>query len=661
MNKNILSINALRMLGVEMVNKAKSGHPGIVLGAAPMLYSLYTNFINIDIENPNWINRDRFVLSAGHGSALLYSMLHLVGFDVTIDDIKKFRQVESKTPGHPEYGFTEGVDATTGPLGQGIAMATGMALAESHLSSIYNKLDYKIIDHFTYVICGDGDLQEGVAQEAISFAGNYKLNKLIILHDSNDIQLDAPVNVAQKTNMQQLFKANDWNTLKVENGEDIQSIYDAISSAKNSSKPTYIEIKTVIGLGSPNQGTNKVHGEPLGNDLDATKKYYDWNLPDFEIPNDIYNDYKINVADRGHNTYLKWQMMFEKYKLDYPELAKQLIDAKNLNFILDEDEFRKIIPKLPQATRVSSGQVLDIISKNIKYTIGGSADLTASTKAKGLDGNFDVNNRSGRNIMYGVREFAMASINNGIALHKGLLPFAGGFFVFSDYMKPAIRLAALMKIHCLYIFTHDSVAVGEDGPTHEPVEQLAMLRSIPNINIFRPADFQETYASYLLALEQVNKPSAIILTRQNLPELEHSDVYEAVSKGAYLISDCLNAKITIIATGSEVSLALKAKEIIEEEMNLKIKIVSMPSMNIFLQQELEYQNNIIDKSTFKVTLEMATTFGWSKFSGDYGFNIGWDEFGFSGPGEKVIEHIGFTPKNIAQKIIDEYKKQTYKK
>ncbi|QEH61861.1 transketolase [Spiroplasma chinense] len=650
MNKSNKNLNAMRILGIEAINKANSGHPGIVLGAAPIVYSLFTKSMHINPKNPEWFNRDRFVLSAGHGSGLLYSALHLSGFKLSIDEIKNFRQLNSLTPGHPEYGHTEGVDSTTGPLGQGFAMGVGMALAESHLAEKYNKDGFDIVNHYTYVLCGDGDLQEGVCQEAISFAGRYKLNKLVVFHDSNDIQLDAPVEVAQSEDIQAKFKAAGWNTLKIENGEDLDAIEKAIETAKKSDKPTYIEVKTVIGLGATNQGTQKVHGAPLGSDIEAVKKYFQWDLPEFSPSQDIYDFYNENVAQRGEKANIEWEDLYSQYKAKHPELAQQLENAINKKWDITEAELEKLNEKAEQATRVSSGNVLNYLNSKIPALIGGSADLTESTKAKGADGNYDYNNKTGRNIMYGVREFAMGAINNGIALHKGLLPFASGFFVFSDYMKPAIRLSSLMHLQTLYIFTHDSIAVGEDGPTHQPIEQLAMLRSMPNINVFRPCDMAETQASYLAALNDTKKPSVIIATRQNLKELEHKNVFENVNKGAYLLSSEANPDITLIASGSEVSLAMDVKEILKAS-GKKVNVVSMVNMNEFKRQDQSYIDQIIDKNSQRFSIELSSTFGWHQFLGDDGKAFGIDTFGYSAPFNDVINHIGFTAENIANDIL----------
>ncbi|QBQ07691.1 transketolase [Spiroplasma gladiatoris] len=652
MNKQNKNLNALRILGIEAINKANSGHPGIVLGAAPILYTLLTKIMNINPKNPTWFNRDRFVLSAGHGSALLYSGLHLSGFNLSINDLKGFRQIDSLTPGHPEFGHTDGIDATTGPLGQGFAMAVGMALAETHLAKKYNKPNFEIINHYTYVLCGDGDLQEGVCQEAISFAGRYQLNKLIVFHDSNNIQLDAPVEVAQSEDIQAKFKAANWNCIKINDGEDLKAIELAIENAKNSNKPTYIEVKTVIGLGATNQGTQKVHGAPLGNDINKVKEYFNWQSEDFVIPKDIYEFYQKNVEFRGKQVNDNWDKLFKEYQNQFSDLADTLLNSITQNYQICKEDLLKLNNNIEQATRVSSGNVLDYLSKKIPALIGGSADLTESTKAKGADGNYDYNHLEGRNIMYGVREFAMAAINNGIALHKGLLPFCGGFFVFSDYMKPAIRLGALMGLQTLSIFTHDSIAVGEDGPTHQPIEQLSMIRSLPNINVFRPCDMQETIASYYNALQVKNQPSVIIATRQNLKELNHpGDIFENVKKGAYLISVQDNPDITLIATGSEVSLALEVKTILESN-NHKVNVVSMVNQNAFEKQTLDYKNQIINKNTKRFSIELGSTYGWHKYLGDEGKAFGIDHFGYSAPANDVIKKIGFEANKIAKEILN---------
>jgi len=656
MVNNNLNLNAIRMLGVQAINKANSGHPGIVLDAAPIVYTLYADVMNIDPKDSKWFDRDRFVLSAGHGSALLYSILHLTGFNLSIDDLKQFRQLHSKTPGHPERGVVDGVEVTTGPLGQGIGMGVGMALAERSLSARFNKPGLDIVNHYTYVLCGDGDLQEGVANEAISFAGANRLNKLILLHDSNDVQLDDFVKAAQVENMQLRFQAAGWKTLKVENGEDTNAILEAIKTAQASELPTYIEVKTVIGLGATKEGTPAVHGAPLGADLDHVHEVYGWEYAPFEIPGSVYEFYQQTTQTRGSKAHELWNQKMSAYQTKYPEDFKILEDSLAQNWKFSLDELKTMVPTKPQATRISSGTVLNNLTKQIVNMVGGSADLSGSTKAAGADGKFSPENPIGRNIMYGVREFGMATINNGMAAHGGILPFASGFFVFSDYMKPALRLGALMELQQLYIFTHDSIAVGEDGPTHEPIEQLAMIRSIPNMILFRPADFQETYAAYNWALTHRDHPTTIVLTRQNLPELTHQDVIAEVNKGAYIIDDEQNATVTLLATGSEVHLALAVKPLLMQA-GIRTRVVAMPSWEVFNQQEQSYQDKVIDRQTTRISLEMASTFGWAKYTGDNGLNIGIDTYGASAPGDQVIAEFGFTADKITQRILTFLKKK----
>ncbi|ATZ18029.1 transketolase [Mesoplasma melaleucae] len=644
------NLNALRILGVSAINKANSGHPGIVLGAAPIVYTLFNKIMKHNPKNPTWFDRDRFVLSAGHGSALLYSALHLAGYNLSMDEIKQFRQWDSKTPGHPESHLTEGVDVTTGPLGQGIAMGVGLAIAESHTASVYNQDGVNLVNHHTFVLCGDGDLQEGVAQESISLAGRLNLTKLILIHDSNDIQLDDWVKKAQNENMHERFKAANWNTIKITDGEDLEAIEKTINKAKKADKPTYIEVKTIIGIGATKQGTSAVHGAPIGADIETVKAAFDWKHNDFEIPTEVYDNWKKNFS-KNLVIEEQWNNELKKLKDVKPELAKQFNDAINKNIKFDYEALLANTPEKAEATRVSSGNIWDNINKQVKFLIGGSADLVSSTKIKGADSQFDVDNRSGRNILYGVREFAMGAINNGIHQHGGLIPFSSGFFVFADYMKPAMRLSSIMNTQQLFIFTHDSVAVGEDGPTHQPIEQLAMIRSIPNHVVFRPADYAETLASYKIALEELkHNPSTLVLTRQYLIQLPHNNVYEEVKKGGYIIFDQPNAKVTLIATGSEVSLAIETAKKLKEN-NIIAKVVSMPSTSLFDQQDQTYKDKIIDKNTLRVSIEMGTTFGWSKYTGDNGINIGIDIFGASAPANTVISKYGFTSEQIFNKII----------
>ena len=573
-----LSVNAIRFLGIDAIEKSKSGHPGVVMGAAPMAYDLFTKQMRVNPEVPNWVNRDRFVLSAGHGSMLLYALLHLSGFqDVTMDEIKHFRQWGSKTPGHPEFGHTAGVDATTGPLGQGISMATGFAQAERFLAAKYNREGYNIFDHYTYVICGDGDLMEGVSAEAASYAGLQKLDKLIVLYDSNDINLDGETKDSFTESVRDRYNAYGWHTALVKDGTDLEAIDTAIETAKVSGKPSLIEVKTVIGYGSPNkQGTNAVHGAPLGaEEAAATRKALTWDYAPFEIPEEVYEDYRVNVAERGKAAYDAWEKLVEEYKQAYPDLADEvsaIIAGKDPVEIKPED-FPVKETGLSQATRNSSQDALNAAAKVLPTFLGGSADLAHSNmtyiKEDGLQ---DDAHRLNRNIQFGVREFAMGTILNGMALHGGLRVYGGTFFVFSDYVKAAVRLSALQGLPVTYVFTHDSIAVGEDGPTHEPIEHLAGLRAIPNLNVLRPADARETQAAWYLALKSQTTPTALVLTRQNLTVEARTD-FDKVAKGAYVVYETANGFDTILlASGSEVNLAVAtAKEL--EVQGEKVRVV----------------------------------------------------------------------------------------
>ncbi|CMZ76551.1 transketolase [Streptococcus pneumoniae] len=558
-----LSVNAIRFLGIDAINKANSGHPGVVMGAAPMAYSLFTKQLHINPAQPNWINRDRFILSAGHGSMLLYALLHLSGFeDVSMDEIKSFRQWGSKTPGHPEFGHTAGIDATTGPLGQGISTATGFAQAERFLAAKYNREGYNIFDHYTYVICGDGDLMEGVSSEAASYAGLQKLDKLVVLYDSNDINLDGETKDSFTESVRDRYNAYGWHTALVENGTDLEAIHAAIETAKASGKPSLIEVKTVIGYGSPNkQGTNAVHGAPLGADETAsTRQALGWDYEPFEIPEQVYADFKEHVADRGASAYQAWTKLVADYKEAHPELAAEveaIIDGRDPVEVTPAD-FPALENGFSQATRNSSQDALNVVAAKLPTFLGGSADLAHSnmTYIK-TDGLQDDTNRLNRNIQFGVREFAMGTILNGMALHGGLRVYGGTFFVFSDYVKAAVRLSALQGLPVTYVFTHDSIAVGEDGPTHEPVEHLAGLRAMPNLNVFRPADARETQAAWYLAVTSEKTPTALVLTRQNLTVEDGTD-FDKVAKGAYVVyENAADFDTILIATGSEVNLAVQ--------------------------------------------------------------------------------------------------------
>lgn len=655
-----LSINAIRTLSIDAIEKANSGHPGMPMGAAPMAYTLWTKYMNHNPKNPEWFNRDRFVLSAGHGSMLLYSLLHLSGYDLTIDDLKEFRQWGSKTPGHPEYGHTAGVDATTGPLGQGIAMAVGMAMAERHLGAVYNKEKYELVDHYTYSICGDGDLMEGVSAEAASLAGHLKLGKLVVLYDSNDISLDGDLNRSFSESVADRFKAYGWQYLRVEDGNNVDEIAKAIEEAKtDQDRPTLIEVRTIIGFGSPNKsGKSDAHGAPLGVDeIKLAKETYEWTYEeDFYVPEEVYHQFKKSIEENGEKKEKEWNETFAAYKNKFPELGSQLEAAIKGELIPGWD---KDVPLYEEgkslASRASSGEALNGIAKNLPFLIGGSADLAGSNKTtiKGVE-DFTPKSFEGRNIWFGVREFAMGAALNGMALHGGLKVFGGTFFVFSDYLRPAIRLAALMKLPVTYVFTHDSIAVGEDGPTHEPVEQLAALRAMPNVNVIRPADGNETAAAWKIAVESTNEPTALVLTRQNLPTLKGTDknAYEGVSKGAYVVSPASNNNpdVLLLATGSEVSLAVEAKTLLEND-GVYVSVVSMPSWSRFEKQSKEYKESVIPKNVKKrLGIEMGSSLGWHRYTGDEGDVLAIDQFGASAPGEKIMEEYGFTAQNVVERV-----------
>ena len=653
------SVNAIKVLGVDAINKAKSGHPGVVMGAAPMAYSLFTKHLRVNPKKTDWINRDRFVLSAGHGSMLLYSLLHLSGFeDVSLEEVKNFRQWGSKTPGHPEFGHTKGIDATTGPLGQGISTAVGMALAERYLAAKYNKEGFDLFDHYTYVICGDGDIMEGVASEASSFAAVQKLNKLVVLYDSNDICLDGETKDAFSENVRARYEAYGWNTILVEDGASVEAINAAIEQAKKSDKPTLIEVKTIIGAGSPNrQGTNGVHGAPLGDEETALfRKEIGWENEPFDIPADVYADFKANVADRGEGEYAKWEKLYADYKAAYPELAKELEEVLSREDIkrLSKESFSFKNVGEAQATRNSSQDAINSVAAVLPTFFGGSADLSHSnmTFIKG-DNLQDDAHRTERNVQFGVREFAMATVLNGLMLHGGVRVFGGTFFVFSDYLKGALRLSALQNLPVTYVFTHDSIAVGEDGPTHEPIEHLASLRTIPNTYVFRPADATETQAAWYLSQKTNDRPTSIVLTRQNLPILENSS-FEKVAKGAYVVYETAADFDTIlIATGSEVALAIDVARKLEKDGS-KVRVVSMPSVELFEEQFKEYKEELLPLNIRRrVSLEMGNSALWYKYVGLDGLAIGIDKFGASAPANKVIEEYGFTVEAVIEKIKNE--------
>lgn len=649
-----LSIATIRSLGIDTINKANSGHPGMVLGSAPALYTLFNKELNIYNKEAEWINRDRFVLASGHASALLYSMLHLTGFDVTIDDLKNFRQLNSRTPGHPEIEMTHGVDASSGPLGQGIPMAAGMAMAEKFLASQYNKENFDIIDHYTYVLCGDGDMQEGVTYEAASLAGHLSLGKLIVLYDANKVTLDGPLSMSFSENVKKRYEACNWQVLEVKDGNDINEIHKAIKKGKKEQfKPTLIIVNTVIGFGSANQGTNKVHGAPLGKeDGKNAKLSYGFDHDEFYVPEEVYEDFKKKTIKRGKSKFNKWNKLFNEYKEQYPTEAKQLEDAIAGKYSLNIDDLLKNYPVgHNDATRNTSLEVIQEVAKQNPTFLSGTADLASSTKTKIKDeDDFSVENYNGRNLVFGIREFAMVAIMNGMTLHKGVKVSAGGFLVFSDYFKAAVRMACLMKLPIILPLSHDSIAVGEDGPTHQPIEQFAMLRSIPNMHVIRPGDAVEMAAAWKLAIESTENPTALILTRQNVETMENSSV-EGVSKGAYVIGKEENhLDAIIIASGSEVNLAMKAKKVLLEK-GIDVRVVSMPCQEIFDQQDEQYKEAVLPNAMRKrLSVEMASSFGWHKYVGLDGITMSIDEFGKSAPAQDVIQSYGFTVDGVVENI-----------
>lgn len=634
-----LSIAAIRSTCIDTVNKAKSGHPGMALGSAPILYTLFTKHLVADPNEPMWFNRDRFVLSAGHASSLLYTMLHVSGYKVTLDDLKAFRQLGSLTPGHPEFKHTQGVDATSGPLGQGIAQAVGMAMAERAVAAQYPH-GKELCNHYTYALCGDGCLQEGISQEAISLAGHQKLNKLILFYDSNAVTLDGGLDLSFSENVKLRFKASNWNVLEVEDGNDVDAIDEAICKAKTSkNKPTLIIVHTVIGYGSEKQGTSKVHGNPLGEEDGAkAKAFYGYDYPAFTIPEEVYNHFKETFAKRGVETHKAYKNAYEAYKVNHTGAAKKFEKALNEDLSSYFKGEPKFAPECNDSTRKASGLCLNELYNKIPFLMGGSADVAGSVMTK-IDGgvNFTPKTPKGRNVNWGIREFAMASAQNGMLLHGGLKTYVGCFLVFADYMKNAVRMAALSKLPGIYLFSHDSIAVGEDGPTHQPIEQLAMLRSIPNVNVIRPCDARETYAAWKVALKSKETPTALILSRQNLPLLASS--YKQVQSGAYIIAkEAKKLDATIIATGSEVSLAIEAKKALLEQ-GIDVRVVSMPSNYLFDKQSDEYKEQVMGVCKCKrFAIEMLSTFGWYKYADHV---MGIDTFGTSAPAKDAIKALHF--------------------
>lgn len=641
------TISSLRMLSVDMIEKAKSGHPGLPLGSAPMLYTLYKDFLNFNPEKPKWINRDRFVLSAGHGSAILYSLLNLFGFDVSIDDIKNFRQWGSKTPGHPEYGDTDGVDATTGPLGQGITMAVGMALAEAHMRSHFTVDGWSPVDHYTYALVGDGCLMEGISHEAASFAGSFKLGRLIVLYDSNNISIEGNTDITFHDDTLKRFEAYGWHTQRVEDGNDIEKIKEAIENAKKDERPSIIEVKTVIGFGAGSvEGSEKSHGAPIGEDnRKALVEKIKWNeTEEFTVPEDVKEN-AAKIVEEKKKIYVEYKKKLKEYESKNPEKYREYIDW--IHFKHEADLSKLLDSKDKDATRSASGAALQEVEKAIPNMIGGSADLGPSNNSQIKDSGFiSSSDYNERNIHFGVREFAMAAISNGIALHGGLKPFCATFFVFSDYMKPAMRLAALMNLPVTYILTHDSIGVGEDGPTHEPIEHLAMLRSLPNFSVIRPADFNETIHAWEVA-QKATKPTALILSRQKLETLKMES--ENLKYGAYIAkTEKDKLDLVVVATGSEVGVTMEASKILEDK-GYGVRVVSMPSWDLFDEQDKEYRESVLPCGVKTASVEALSTFGWDKYTKG-GLKIGLDRFGASAPGSELFEHFGFTPEKIADKL-----------
>ncbi|GMA08739.1 transketolase [Tetragenococcus halophilus subsp. flandriensis] len=652
-----LAINTLRTLAIDAVEKASSGHMGLPLGAAPMAYTLWTKHLNINPNNPEWFNRDRFVLSAGHGSMLLYGLLHLSGFNVSKKDLQEFRSFNSKTPGHPEWEHTEGVEVTTGPLGQGISMGVGMALAEKKLADTVNKDQYKIMDHYTYVLCGDGDLMEGVSHEAISFAGHLQLDKLIVLYDSNQSSLDAALEQSFSDDIQKKFEAVHWQHLLVEDGQNIEKIDEAITKAKKNDQPTLIEVRTEIGHGLPEiAGTSDAHSDPVGEEnVKKAKQNLGWKYEEpFTIPDEVYDVFS-EIKNRGQGLEKKWNETVSFFKNEFPEKA-QILDEFTKQQISKswEEIFKEIsFDNKPLATRKASHKVLNALHSSVPQFIGGAADVSSSTKAT-IDGSpaITASDFSGANIYFGVREFGMAAIANGLTLHH-FLPFISTYFIFSDYMKPAVRLAALMGLPVTYVFSHDSIAVGKDGPTHQPVEQLAAFRSMPNLQVIRPADGNETIGAWKMALGQTTKPTMLVLERQATAPVTHSleQAIEGVRRGGYIVSEAEKPAGLLIATGSEVSLALEAKDVLAKE-NIHVNVVSLPSWDLFELQDEEYKEKVLPKNlTKRLTIEMASKLGWREYAGSDGKIMSVDSFGYSGDPEEVMDAFGFT----VEQVVSEFK------
>ncbi|EHR81960.1 transketolase [Staphylococcus epidermidis] len=655
--KDQLAIDTIRALSIDAIEKANSGHPGLPMGAAPMAYTLWTRHLNFNPQSKDFFNRDRFILSAGHGSALLYSLLHVSG-SLELEELKQFRQWGSKTPGHPEYRHTDGVEVTTGPLGQGFAMSVGMALAESHLAGKFNRDQFDIVDHYTYVLASDGDLMEGISHEAASFAGHNQLDKLIVLYDSNDISLDGDLDKSFSEDTKQRFEAYGWNYILVENGNDLDEIDNAITQAKSQQGPTIIEVKTIIGFGSPNKaGSNGVHGAPLGEEERAlTFKEYGLDPEKrFNVPEDVYEIFKSTMLKRANENEEAWNNMLKNYSEAYPELAEEFKLAMSGKL---PNNYADALPEYDLnhsgASRADSGEIIQKLSEFVPSFFGGSADLAGSNKSNVKEAkDYNKDTPEGKNVWFGVREFAMGAAVNGMAAHGGLHPYAATFFVFSDYLKPALRLSSIMGLNSTFIFTHDSIAVGEDGPTHEPIEQLAGLRAIPNMNVIRPADGNETRVAWEVALESEQTPTSLVLTRQNLPTLDvdKQTVENGVRKGAYIVFETeQQLEYLLLASGSEVNLAVEAAKELEQQ-GKGVRVISMPNWYAFEQQSSEYKESILPSDvTKRIAIEMASPLGWHKYVGIEGKVIGIDSFGASAPGDLVVEKYGFTKENILKQV-----------
>ncbi|MCG2250364.1 transketolase [Staphylococcus epidermidis] len=655
--KDQLAIDTIRALSIDAIEKANSGHPGLPMGAAPMAYTLWTRHLNFNPQSKDFFNRDRFILSAGHGSALLYSLLHVSG-SLELEELKQFRQWGSKTPGHPEYRHTDGVEVTTGPLGQGFAMSVGMALAESHLAGKFNKDQFDIVNHYTYVLASDGDLMEGISHEAASFAGHNQLDKLIVLYDSNDISLDGDLDKSFSEDTKQRFEAYGWNYILVENGNDLDEIDNAITQAKSQQGPTIIEVKTIIGFGSPNKaGSNGVHGAPLGEEERAlTFKEYGLDPEKrFNVPEDVYEIFKSTMLKRANENEEAWNNILKNYSEAYPELAEEFKLAMSGKL---PNNYADALPEYDLnhsgASRADSGEIIQKLSEFVPSFFGGSADLAGSNKSNVKEAkDYNKDTPEGKNVWFGVREFAMGAAINGMAAHGGLHPYAATFFVFSDYLKPALRLSSIMGLNSTFIFTHDSIAVGEDGPTHEPIEQLAGLRAIPNMNVIRPADGNETRVAWEVALESEHTPTSLVLTRQNLPTLDvdKQTVENGVRKGAYIVFETeQQLEYLLLASGSEVNLAVEAAKELEQQ-GKGVRVISMPNWYAFEQQSSEYKESILPSDvTKRIAIEMASPLGWHKYVGIEGKVIGINSFGASAPGDLVVEKYGFTKENILKQV-----------